>query len=191
MHRATIFIAVLALAVPCLAQDSSTGAIPGTVFDPSIRRIAGASVALVNAATGLHYERLTKSQGQFVFKLLSPCEYTARVTSEGMSPQLNQSLHVDISGISKIVFQMATVMGDVNQDSNRSNDCLPGERRNSFTGPTTRASTCSYHTSFTLRTPGAQNSPPSPSTLFNRLNRRFHITDERLMSSAAAIQVRH
>src|SRR6266849_1049828 len=39
------------LALTCLAEDSSTGSIHGTVFDPAIRRIAGAGVALVNTAT--------------------------------------------------------------------------------------------------------------------------------------------
>ena len=70
MRRAVIVIAVLALAVPCLAQDSSTGAIHGTVFDTSIRRIAGAGVALVNAATGFRYQQTTNGQGQFAFELL-------------------------------------------------------------------------------------------------------------------------
>src|SRR5579859_7597066 len=98
MRRAVIAIAVLALAVPCLAQDASTGSIYGTVFDPSTRRIPGASVALVNSATGFRYQQTTNAQGQFAFELLPPGEYTARVTSEAMSPQLSQTLHVDIGG---------------------------------------------------------------------------------------------
>src|SRR5260221_886556 len=98
MRVATIVIAAIALAALCLAQDVSTGAIRGTVFDPSIRRIGGASVALVNTATGFRYQQLTNGQGQFAFELLPPGEYTARVTSEGMSPQISQPLHVHIGG---------------------------------------------------------------------------------------------
>jgi hypothetical protein len=79
---AAVFVATTQLAVPCLAQDASTGSIHGTVFDPSIRRIAGANVALVNSATGFRYEQTTNSQGQFAFELLPPGDYTARVTSE-------------------------------------------------------------------------------------------------------------
>jgi Carboxypeptidase regulatory-like domain len=83
MHRATIFISVvvlvaMALAATCLAQDVSTGAIRGTVFDPSIRRIAGASAALVNSATGFRYQQLTNGQGQFAFELLPPGTHRAR-----------------------------------------------------------------------------------------------------------------
>jgi hypothetical protein len=103
---AVVVLAIIVLAVPCLAQDSSTGSIHGTVFDPSIRRIAGASVALGNSATGFRYQQTTNGQGQFAFELLPPGEYTARVTSEGMSPQLSQTLHVDIGGVTDIPFQM-------------------------------------------------------------------------------------
>src|SRR5258705_6997657 len=106
MRRATFVLAVLALAVSCLAQDGSTGSPHGTVFDPSIRRIAGATVALVNSATGFRSEQSTNSQGQFAFELLPPGDYTARVTSEAMSPQLSQTLHVEIGGVTDIAFKM-------------------------------------------------------------------------------------
>ena len=76
MRRAVIVLAAavvtLVLAAHCLAQDVSTGAIHGTVFDPSIRRIAGASVALVNSATGFRYQQPTNGRGQFAFELLPP-----------------------------------------------------------------------------------------------------------------------
>jgi hypothetical protein len=106
MRRAVIVLTFLTLIVPCLAQDASTGSIHGTVFDPAIRRIAGATVALVNSATGFRYEQTTNGQGQFAFELLPPGDYTARVTSEGMSPQISQSLHVDIGGVTDIAFKM-------------------------------------------------------------------------------------
>jgi len=86
MRSAAIVLVLLAFTLSCLAQHNSTEAIHGTVFDPSIRRIAEANVALVNSATGFRYEQSTNSQGQFAFEL-PPGEYTARVTSEG-SPDL-------------------------------------------------------------------------------------------------------
>ena len=110
MRVATLSILTLALAAACVAQDASTGAIHGTVFDPSIRRIAGAGVVLVNSATGFRYEQATDGEGQFGFELLPPGDYTARVTSEGMWPQLSQSLHVEIGGVTDIAFKM-TVAG--------------------------------------------------------------------------------
>ena len=50
--------------------------------------------------------KLTNTQGQFAFELLPPGDYTARVTSEGMSPQVSQTLHVEIGGVTDIAFKM-------------------------------------------------------------------------------------
>jgi len=41
--------------VRSLSQDSSTGALRGTVLDPAGARIAQASVIVVNGATGTRY----------------------------------------------------------------------------------------------------------------------------------------
>ncbi len=98
MRLATSFLAILILVLPGLGQAGSTGDIRGTVADPSNSRIAGGIVALVNDATGFRYEQTTDSQGQFDFELLPPGAYTARVTAEGMSPQLSQNLRVTVGG---------------------------------------------------------------------------------------------
>jgi Carboxypeptidase regulatory-like domain len=103
---AVAVVAIVGFAATGIAQDVSTGAVHGTVFDPAIRRIAGASVAVVNSATGFRYQQPTNGQGQFAFELLPPGDYAARVTSEGMSPQLSKTLHVEIGGVTDIAFQM-------------------------------------------------------------------------------------
>ncbi len=53
MRHFVFIVATILLALRCLVQDASTGAIRGTVLDPSGKSIAGATVALVNDATGL------------------------------------------------------------------------------------------------------------------------------------------
>jgi hypothetical protein len=73
----------LACAPDCLAQDASTGAIRGTVADPANRRIGGATVALVNDATGFHYTQISDATGRFAFQLLPAGDYSARVAAEG------------------------------------------------------------------------------------------------------------
>src|SRR6266571_2798897 len=108
MRRFVSFlIAALAFPLCCLAQDASTGAIQGIVLDPSNSRIAGATVALVNDATGLHYEQTTDSVGRFAFELLPPGEYSARVTADGMPPQLSQNLRVNVGPAAEIEFKLA------------------------------------------------------------------------------------
>src|SRR5437763_4317260 len=106
-RRTCCFILFVAFSFSCLGQDGSTGAIRGTVLDPSGNRIAGATVALVNDANGVHYERASDSRGQFAFELLPPGDYSARVTGEGMSPQLSPGIHVAVGGATEISFKLA------------------------------------------------------------------------------------
>src|SRR5579864_8683268 len=108
------------LIISALAQDTSTGAIRGTVSDSSGRRIVDASIALVDDAQGFRYFVTSDSEGKFVFELLPPGEYSARVTAEGMSPQISPSLHVAVGGVIDIEFKLVvagakenvTVSGD-------------------------------------------------------------------------------
>src|SRR5438309_7027511 len=104
MRSIVLLVAILSLAVFCSAQDASTGAFHGKVLDPANRPIAGASVALVNNATGLNYEQTTDNGGHFAFELLPPGEYSARVTAQGMSPQVSENIRVDLGGAAEIDF---------------------------------------------------------------------------------------
>jgi hypothetical protein len=58
--------------------------------------MAGATIVLVNNATNFRYQHASDSEGRFTFQLLPPQEYSARVTSDGMSPQVNDGLTVEI-----------------------------------------------------------------------------------------------
>jgi len=110
MRNWFFYFAGLLFVLPCLAQDGSTGAIRGVVLDPVNRRVAGATVALVNNATGFRYQQFADSEGRFAFQLLPPGGYSARVTSDGMSPQVIDGLRVEIGGATQIEFRM-TVAG--------------------------------------------------------------------------------
>src|SRR5205807_4980236 len=100
-----MFAAIL-LALRCLAQDASTGAIRGIVLDPSGNSISGATVALVNDATGLHYEQASDHAGRFAFELLAPGEYSARVAADKMSPQISPNIRVEVGGVAEINFSL-------------------------------------------------------------------------------------
>ena len=100
-------LSFLLLLTAALAQDASTGAIRGTVSDRVGGRIQGASVALVNNATGLRYSNSTDTEGRFVLQLLPPGDYSGRAESPGMSPQITPALHVDIGGTIQLAFKLA------------------------------------------------------------------------------------
>jgi Carboxypeptidase regulatory-like domain/TonB dependent receptor len=102
-----LFFLVAWLAPSGLAQDTSTGAIRGTVGDSAGARIGAASIALVNTATNFRYSTNSDGFGRFVFELLPPGDYSARAESPGMSPQTTPGLHVDVGGTTELVFKLA------------------------------------------------------------------------------------
>jgi hypothetical protein len=101
------FVVAVLAAVSANAQDASTGALRGTVFDTDGARIHGATVALVSAATGVRFSATTNSEGDYVFEFLPPGDYAARAEFVRMSPQLSPPLHIEIGGTSTLDFQLA------------------------------------------------------------------------------------
>src|ERR1700681_2179413 len=79
MPRALLIILCLLLTFPLTAQDAATGAIHGTVVDLHDLRIPGATIAVVNTATGARYSATSDAEGRFSVDLLSPGDYSARV----------------------------------------------------------------------------------------------------------------
>src|SRR5271169_5193562 len=106
-HLQALFLAsILLLAIPAFAQDASTGAIRGTVFDSAGRPIVDASIALVDSAQGFRYFVTSDAEGKFVFEFLPPGEYAARAVAPDMSPQLTPTLHVDVGATTVLEFKL-------------------------------------------------------------------------------------
>jgi hypothetical protein len=87
-------------------QDAATGAIHGTVVDLHDLRIPGATIAVVNTATGVRYSATSDAEGRFSIDLLPPGDYSARVVAGGMSPQITPQLHVDIGAAAELEFRL-------------------------------------------------------------------------------------
>src|SRR5438309_5004607 len=85
LSRLCAVFAVIALLVPgvLLAQNATTGAISGTVTDPSNAVIGSATVSLTNAETGVSATTTTSASGAFGFPLLQPGQYKVSVKQEG------------------------------------------------------------------------------------------------------------
>ncbi len=73
----------LALAVPSFSQTQSTGALTGTVTDPSGAVVVGATVTATNAATGAERTTTTDSSGSYKLSLLPPGNYRVKFSSQG------------------------------------------------------------------------------------------------------------
>src|ERR1035437_8725123 len=68
------------------AQSGNAGAVRGTVADPSGAVISGASVNLVNAASGLSRVVVSDAQGQFEFSNVPFNLYRISVSANGFAP---------------------------------------------------------------------------------------------------------
>jgi len=106
MARAAVLIVFLLGPIQPRAQDSSSGAIRGSVNDASGGRVAGASIVLVNDATAFRYSTVSDTEGRFAFDLLPPGDYTARAVAAGMSPQLTPKVHILVGGILEVEFKL-------------------------------------------------------------------------------------
>lgn len=93
-----IFIASSAL----LGQISSqTGALRGSVSDPSGAVVNGAKVVLVNQA-GTTQVKTTSADGSFVFPLLDPGEYSLSVEAKGFQRAVYNKVLVQITQVTNI-----------------------------------------------------------------------------------------
>jgi hypothetical protein len=83
--RLLAVLAVVALLVPSilLAQNSTTGAISGTVTDPSNAVVGSAAITLTNTETGVSSTTATSPVGAFNFPLLQPGAYKVTVKQQG------------------------------------------------------------------------------------------------------------
>ena len=108
-----VFILICAaLAAP--AQSGNAGAVRGTVTDPSGAVIAGVTVNLTNASSGLSRTAVTDTTGQFVFSNIPFNPYRITVSAPGFAP-LSQSAEIRSSvGINlKLVLQIAAAASTV------------------------------------------------------------------------------
>jgi hypothetical protein len=78
-----LVLGLLALAAPPAAAQSTTGRITGTVSDASNQIVAGATVTIVNEATGESRTSTSDQAGGFTFAALEPGTYTIRVELTG------------------------------------------------------------------------------------------------------------
>ena len=105
-------IVMLAFAAPLvMAQTANTGALTGTVTDPSGAVISGATVTVTNLATGQTRTATTTSTGSYQISLLPPGNYSVHFQATGFkasdvpsitinvteTPELNRKLEVGSS----------------------------------------------------------------------------------------------
>ncbi len=99
-----VFVVVFAAAVA--AQDSSTGALRGTVEDTGGGRIASAEITVLNTATGARRTTVCDEEGSFAVQMLAPGEYSVQVSAPGMQGQVRPAVRVELGAETQIQFQL-------------------------------------------------------------------------------------
>jgi hypothetical protein len=105
LSRALVF--VLFFAATVFAQTPGTGAIQGTVYDPSGRAVSNADIAIENEATHLSRMATTKAGGIFSVPLLVPGSYSLVVKVAGFEEKDAHSVRVVVSETSTVEFHLA------------------------------------------------------------------------------------
>jgi len=101
-----LFVIMMPAPYRLWAQDAATGAVRGVVLDAAGRRVAQATVVVVNTANGMRYSAATDEDGRFALEV-PPGDYSARAVAQGMSPEITPALHVDVGGVSELEFKLS------------------------------------------------------------------------------------
>ncbi len=95
-----LLVCLVALCIcvsPALAQSASTGALAGTVSDPSGGVIAGATVTATSLATGQTRTATTDANGLYKFSLLPPGNYSVKFSAMGFKTAEVPSTTVNVT----------------------------------------------------------------------------------------------
>ncbi len=107
---AIMLCGLLIVAANSFAQDGSTSAVWGTVFDPTGARVSGAQVKAVNNRTGVERSTQTDAEGMFSFQFLPAGEYAVEAAAAGLTTQRHTGLKLEVGGLAQLDFRL-TVAG--------------------------------------------------------------------------------
>ena len=96
--RPVAFLMTLgALVAVSIAQTSGTGAIAGTVTDPGSAVVVGASISVIDVATGLTRTAVSTSAGTYLVPLLQPATYRVEVSKSGFKVSVSAEIPVHVT----------------------------------------------------------------------------------------------
>src|ERR1700757_5165928 len=99
-------IAVVLCALPVHGQTANTGAIAGTVSDPSGALVPRAAVVVNSQATQEERDLTTDADGNFSVPFLTPGNYDLTVRAPGFEPLVLKDVEVRITEVSRLKIQL-------------------------------------------------------------------------------------
>jgi tetratricopeptide (TPR) repeat protein len=117
LHIIAVLFAIGLLAAPLCAQI--TGTVTGVAKDKDGKPIAGATVELVNTATGTKYELKTNSKGAFYSVGIGLGTYHASLIKDGQVIDEHGNVVVEASGEREIPFDLAKDAAPTNEQQQK------------------------------------------------------------------------
>jgi hypothetical protein len=96
--------------LPMYGQTANTGAIAGSVSDPSGALVATAALVVKSQATQEERDLTTDAEGNFSVPFLTPGNYDLAVRAPGFEPLILKSVQVQITEVSRLKIQL-TISG--------------------------------------------------------------------------------
>src|SRR5271168_5362484 len=109
-HASGIFLGTVALALCAQSlhgQTADTGAIAGTVSDPSGALVARAAIAVKSQATLEERDLASDAEGNFSVQFLRPGRYDLTVRATGFGSFILDGIQVQITEVSRLSIQLA------------------------------------------------------------------------------------
>src|SRR5438067_11209646 len=88
-------------------QTANTGAIAGTVSDPSGALVPRAAVVVNSRGTGEKRSLVTDAEGNFSVQFLPPGNYDLTVRAAGFEPFILNGVQVQITEVNRLKIQLA------------------------------------------------------------------------------------
>lgn len=109
-----VFLAAFSafLSHPCLAQNAATGAVLGSVTDPTGAVIGAAQVELRNADTGVKANVVSSAQGTYAFPDIAPGKYALTARAAGFRTMVVNDVTVQVNSSTTVNVKME--VGEVN-----------------------------------------------------------------------------
>jgi hypothetical protein len=100
-----VYLAVLLLA-PVVPGQTGRGGITGLITDPSGGVIPGATVQIVNVATGFSQDMQSSSAGLYFFTALVPGTYRVTASYQGFQKVVRDSIPVEVDRVSPVNIEL-------------------------------------------------------------------------------------
>ena len=106
LHSSVLALVLTLASTSSNAQTAATGAILGTVADPSGGLVAGVRIEMLNAETGAKSSTTSGAQGQFAFPSVPPGNYTITATSPGFRTMSVFNVNVQVNATANVSFKL-------------------------------------------------------------------------------------